>query len=455
MLMNGNKYILISPNLWKIISDNEKNKNENPILFSFMNNIITFFFENNETLKLKIKNQFFIFDKSSCYYKDNYFNEINEIYNSLESYYSFEKKFLTNLCENIQNSTNGFLVSESWLNSWKEYSNYENIKNKYFDKPQDNSNEIEKNIKNDIICFREENESIYEIPKESNIININKKEELESMLNNESLAIINSDFKNCFPYFKNETKLIEYSTFNNQIKIHLDQTIIFKSNNNIISKNYNIDLMDLKLLIKIFLFQNSFSNLVNNGNKAIKYKEKIKIFFINNKIIKQYKNHFEYNKLYEYLINNDLFKEIISEHNNHKKLDKLFMEQIIKNIPYKLIEKIKKLNNNFEKNKFGIHDKKLIVKEKSLSYIPFFYKLKYITEFEIVNEDIINLFIEKEIIQKEDVIESEYIINSRKLFIYFNYENNNFYQIGNINSNGEFIIEYVIQEYKKIIKMIL
>ena len=227
----------------------------------------------------------------------------------------------------------------------------------------------------------------------------------------------------------------------------LDQTIVFKSNNNIISKNNINDLMDLKILIKIFCFQKELFDIIKNGNKIINNKEKI--FLINNKTIKKYKNYFEYNILYDYLINNnELLKKILSKHKeiNHEKIDDKLLDKLIKNIPENYIEKIKKLNN-IEKLIFDNNDKKLNIIEKSMSFfILFSYKIKYISDFEIVNEDIINLFIEKNIIQKSDIIESEYVINSGKIIIYFSFENNNFYEIGNIDSKGEFIIEYLIEE---------
>ena len=53
MLMNGNKYTLICPNLWNKLSDNKNNiNNEEAILFLISGSKINLFFGNNDVLEL-------------------------------------------------------------------------------------------------------------------------------------------------------------------------------------------------------------------------------------------------------------------------------------------------------------------------------------------------------------------------------------------------------------------
>ena len=321
MLLNDNKFILINHKLWEVISDNEKDIKEKAISYTILRTKIILYLENNEQLELSHKNN--IFDKNSCKYNQS-FNEFYQLSNQIFIYYKFEKKFLNELKNNSFSSTNGYLVSESWLNEWKNYTNYENIKNKYFDK----IDEKEKEIINELINYREQYKDKYKIPNITNIVIINKINELESHLKKESLAIIDSNFSNLFPYFKGEYNLISYTLGKNQIQINLNESMIVKSYNNIILSNNDInDLIDLKILIKIFFFQKELINEINNNTKN-NYVNKQNLYIINNKIFHNYKNHFEYKILSNHLNNN-------ISNIKFKTLNNETISDIIKNIiPY-------------------------------------------------------------------------------------------------------------------------
>jgi len=70
--------------------------------------------------------------------------------------------------------------------------------------------------------------------------------------------------------------------------------------------------------------------------------------------------------------------------------------------------------------------------------------LKYITNFEIVSKDIKDFFIKNNIAKEEHFISLDScIVENGKILIIFDRENNNFYEIGHFNDNGDFIIEYL------------
>ena len=151
MILNDNKFLLINSELWNLISD-ENNKNDKPYIFTIhKKSIINLIFKSNEKIFLKYNN--FYFDKNSISFTIPYFEEIKEIYEAIDTYYYFEKKFLSNIEKNKCNSNQSYLVSESWLNEWKNYTNYQNIKKYYFKQNQKINKKIKKEIINDIIYY--------------------------------------------------------------------------------------------------------------------------------------------------------------------------------------------------------------------------------------------------------------------------------------------------------------
>ena len=116
--------ILITKELLELIS----NKNEKPISFNADKNKITLSIKNNEKLEFNHTN--FILnletlDKNSPNYK-----EINDIYESIIKYFTFENEIANNLIEDRDKY--GLLLKKTWIDEWKKYSNYDNIKSKYF-----------------------------------------------------------------------------------------------------------------------------------------------------------------------------------------------------------------------------------------------------------------------------------------------------------------------------------
>ena len=69
---------------------------------------------------------------------------------------------------------------------------------------------IKNSLFNEIIDYREAKKSNYLIPSENDILTINDENEITNILKNTQLAIIDSSFKNFFPYSKTNANEIKF-----------------------------------------------------------------------------------------------------------------------------------------------------------------------------------------------------------------------------------------------------
>ena len=450
LIYNDNQYILINKELREILC-NKKQENENPILYKIKSNNIYFKLEDNKKLKFKRhgsnKN---IIDKSTYKYENDKpnINEFKSIYKDIIEYYNFEKKISNNLHNYKKECLEyGYLVTKNWIDKWKKYSNYDNIKNKYLENNEENKH----SIINNLINYHAKNKYNY-----SEILNIDikdfKKNELESFLKTNSLVLISANFTNSI---NNPSSLnfIKYNTFNNKIGLFLnDGELYVNSNNNIISLNHennklqyiNNNLLYLKQLIKIFYFQKELKGIINSQHKTIRnYEKSNHIYFINKKIINIYKNFFKFEEI---II--EIEQNITKLNYDYDNLDDYF-PKIIHILDENYINEISMKDFLDE---FNDNDLNVLIKEiKPLPGIL----LEYINDFEIINEDIKFFFIEKKIIREEQMISGSFIAGDGKILINYNINNIEYYEIGHFDSNDIFINEYLIKgvknQYKDII----
>jgi len=332
----------------------------------------------------------------------------------------------------------GYLVTKKWLDEWKIYSNYEEIKDKYSKNGNELSNEIKQNIINDINDYFEENKNLTLSP-----IKIIHKNEIKSLLQKNSLVLVDYSFISEFNKYVGNS--ISYNIKRNTIKFDYDDNLIFKITNNIIlplnEKGY---IEDLKQLIKIFIFQEELKDTIkcSNGNKFNNDSNINEIILINSKIIKKYKEYFYYKELCE----------ILKDNNNFDLLKEQYKTIIYSNIidkSDKLISKIidEKISNTYisiieqKKSEQIIFDdiSQYNISEKSLNQDN---QIKYINGFEIINKDIYSFFKQKNNFNKINILTAKYITTNGKIIIY----NDDFIEIGIINDDNDFIIQYLIKE---------
>ena len=133
-----------------------------PIIYKVNSNDISFSLDN---IELSFKHNKNIIDEyvlnNSSKYKSNYDNyeKIRKILDSVIDYYNFENKILNDLKneQDSNDSSNAYLVSKNWIDKWKKFSNYENIKLNYLLSNLNNK----QNIMNDLIYYVEKNKINY------------------------------------------------------------------------------------------------------------------------------------------------------------------------------------------------------------------------------------------------------------------------------------------------------
>ena len=206
MILNDNKYIIINEELWKIICD-KKYENDSPIIYYIDTDSLYFNFENEKILYFDITNKnnlisqyTYNHSKKKSDYISN-FDEMNKIYNDIKSYFDYENEFKANLKKKKAfsleyHSKSGYLISKIWIDNWKNFCNYEEIKKKLKEFVLDGK----KLILNKIIYYQEEYKLKYDQLEPLKILAFNTKEEFEEFLKKDSLVLINNNLKFLFHY---------------------------------------------------------------------------------------------------------------------------------------------------------------------------------------------------------------------------------------------------------------
>ena len=297
-------------------------------------------------------------------------------------------------------------------------------------------------IKNIITHFEKNNNIINKIKTPLEILKFESIEEIEKYLKYNTIVIINSKFINCFGQKAPKNQNIQININGNEITVNLNgNSKIFYLTKNFILKEEYIYLRKFEIMIKIYNFNEyiiqSIKQPYSNNENKIK-----NIFLINKDIISEYKQFFEYNKIFN-IINND--KENIKKENN-------INNNIIKD-EYNLIkEKLDEIDKKLDiKDKNNIKDKKIINFREINENKEFEFNLKYfdntdyyIDNLEIINNDILLYFLNHKIIQEDNYLFGQCLYGDNKLFISFKYENKYNYILGTMNKENNLDIEYVI-----------
>ena len=267
-------------------------------------------------------------------------------------------------------------------------------------------------------------------------------------------------------------QLIGFKVFQGKIQINLSNSAItFKTNNNILSNNsfenaitinnknigknirnninsnkkenknnkisslnnfYNAGILnnnEFKILIKIFIYQEKIKSLSSHKftNACMVKKE----------FIQKFKDYYNYKEFYNMLKQNNSF---INNIMNNNSLTDINIEPILTNLNLQkaYINKI-----NLEQPLIFNSDEKFIIYEKKLNE-PNSKLLKYITNFEFIPSDARNYFLNAKYIDANKYIDGEFIISNKKIIIIFKENNNYFYEIGYIDNENLFNIEFII-----------
>ena len=290
MLCNDNEYIIINKALWECVCEKGKEKEESISYKIDKNKKIIITLEKNKKLNFKQNDKInLIINKKNVDFNINEkskINEIDDIFESINIYYNFEKQFINKLSLSNKKQEFGCLISKKWFDKWLNYSYYEEIKkiiiNKDIEKP-----EIKHKIKDELIYYQEKNNiSNSELYNLNNICPTSVNEIENNIIENDSLVIVGNKF--CLTFIKkNIDNFIRYKLYNNKVEIIFNSSsFIVDSSNNIISKNLNANnninnnpvissddnnnLNHLKNFIKYIYFRGKIDDEIKSNHKVSK-----------------------------------------------------------------------------------------------------------------------------------------------------------------------------------------
>ena len=443
MLFNGNQYILINKDLWKLLCKEGK-ENTPPIIYEINYSKIKFKLSEDQTMLIfsnylnnnnLIEKKFFYQQYNDQYnnYEYNYIDVIDNIYPIIEGYYKYEKEFQENLKSWIKGRIHfGYLVDLDWFEQWEKFYDYLNIKSNYLEQYKD-----KKEIIDHIIFIQALNTKKQISLGEPKINKFHNKNHLDSFLKRNKLALINTSLITSSVDLKNF--IINYQLYDNKVEFFFDkqEPLIIETKCNIISyDNSNNNNSNLLQLAKLFYFRKSLIKKMLKSHETNNNETINKIILIKKEMINRYKYYFNYETLSNLLKKNDFTYENLTQK----------FDEIIKSLKLFLLQ----------------YYKEVITKEKDwTSYLDFtapeFYlnpktydydnlKLKYVTDFEIIDEDIYSFFIENQMIQENHIIKGEYFAEEGKILLKFNYYGSNHFEIGTYDiQTDNLIIEYIIE----------
>ena len=422
--------------LWNLLCD-EKKKNLTPLEYEINYYKIKFKFYNQKTLIFSNLNNNRIenFNKEEIQdfplYKSNFDDISKHMYKSINDYYEYEKNFLNNIniFTYIKDSGNGYLVDLNWFNEWKKFYDYSNIKSKYLEQ-----NSTQKEIIDYIIYFQHLNKIKRNRLSETKINKLSSKYELESFLKKNKVVLVNTslialtskDFSDRIIYYEICNKKIEFN-------INYQESLIVDIKDNIISiqTENSFKLPNLKQLIKIFFFRKYLREEIIKEHE-IKNENNF-IILIKKDIIEQYLSYFNYKTLSYYLENINI------DYNNYEQK----YDALIKYLEQKISDYFKEMKNKENLNHaFYFNEEKYNLLPNE--YIYKGTKLNYISDFEIIDNNIYSYFKENNLIKEDQVIKGEYIAEEKKILLCYTYKGKDYYEIVTFDSNYNFIIKYII-----------
>ena len=179
-------------------------------------------------------------------------------------------------------------------------------------------------------------------------------------------------------------------------------------------------------------------------DKKIKHPKEIhkksgKIYFIQKNIVDRYKELCHYKDINHFFEND---KNILNI-NTEIELIENNISDIIEQIPKNIINKIKNINEEYLLKEL-MKENNDQWKYKSLK-INNSNSIKYIDDFEIIDDELKEFFKEKKI----KVLKGKYVIGNKGIFIYIAYEKkteSSVFELGNFDENGNFNIEYLLDQ---------
>ena len=207
---------------------------------------------------------------------------------------------------------------------------------------------------------------------------------------------------------------------------------------------------DIKILITLFCFQEEIyqKNFLKNYETPRNSKDKDNsVYIIEKSVMEKYKKFYNYEILYKFLKSKKNILDCIKENNSidtEKLKSRKILNEIISQLPDDFINKINNIDK-INKNKLIEEIENENKKERNYKMIKYEdnkHCLKFINDFEIINEELF-IFLDGQGIKLSNFFVGKYIIEFQKIFIILKGSGEFFYEIGQIKEDGNFIIEYL------------
>ena len=212
-----------------------------------------------------------------------------------------------------------------------------------------------------------------------------------------------------------------------------------------IQANYNLtnSFNDIKILIKLFCFEEETKQKINNNTEMPQIID-YNMIFVKKNLIKRYKEIMSYKDLINFIKSNNEILNCITTNSkiNYNNLNDSTILKIISQIPSELINKIENVDKQklitelkIENMKGWKFNYKTIKREKEII-------IKYLENFEIINNDILNSFKNQDF-EITDYFYADCIFGDKKVFFVLKDKNWFCYEIGFFEKSGIFTIEYL------------
>ena len=386
---------------------------------------------------------------------------------SIKEYYTFDTLLIKELKETKEKSEKnikgGYLINKKWLDKWKTYTQYENIKKEFLS--EDLKPENDEKIKETIIKRNIYNQDFN--MGDIDVFNFNSSSEIKAYLQKESIILVGEKFYKLF--IEKSKDKIKFSSNKRMITIYFNKNINkdkdkydIEAYNNILSLDINNCNKMIDNLIKIYIFQEQLKLKIEKE----KYRDNnvIDIKLVDKKWFTSIKKKYNFSHLLEIIKDKKEIKDEI------KKLDisnyNPILSKIQKEIPedyfYEIYNNIDIIKENDKNIKFTLENKSINIELSKMFNKN--KKREYLVNIELIDCQLFNDLIYKkhELISKD----GKFFIDNHKILIKYDiFDNQYIFSIGYINNDNTFISEYLIESininelndlfYKKDIKMFL
>ena len=388
-------------------------------------------------------------------------------YKTIKSYKAFEDYIFEKISTGEDNKINdnriseGYLIDKNYLDFWKKYTDYENLKNKIEYLDYKNSKKIISKVRrNNRLKNYQADASQYTFLTPSSLYQKIKDDGEQFVLIDKNFwKLICSDEglkeDGGMRYYIKKGKIIfvfgeigKLEIFTNDNIINDEKHIIIKNEykNDYVEENEGDD-SEMKKLFLLYAFEQDLKNKINNLTyKENKFK---KYYLISQEWIQEYKRYYHYNELCQMINNkNDLINILNKGYNWAKQNIKFALSKIDSRKPNQQLPKKLKIQNTFlsEGNQISINNNAS--------------EITYWKNFELINEELKNLF-SNSTIHNYNFTEASYaqvLINEGKIILDLSNDENNegnyAFEIGIIRNNDmifndEYIFQYNSEDSKK------